>query len=88
MNVLLTFVILGFVFALGYLGGIPKWYKDVRMNRMNCVDVKKTKDPIFWNNGAPVNAMDKVAWDMTMQIQGYDPQFQTNLDTKLVECTD
>jgi hypothetical protein len=88
VNVLLTFVVLGFIFALGYIGGIPKWYKDVRTNRMNCVDVTKTKDPVFWQNGAPVTPIDKAAWDMTMYIQGHDPQFQINLDAKLKECSD
>lgn len=88
VNVLLIFVILGFIFGLGYIGGIPKWYKDVRTNRMNCVDVKRTQDPTFWNNGVPVNAMDKAAWDMTIHLQGHDPQFQTNLDAKLKECSD
>ena len=87
VNVLLTFVVLGFIFTLGFVGGIPKWYKDVRTNRMNCADVEKTEDPGFWKNGAPVNAIDKAAWDATMQIQGDDPRFQSNLDAKLVECS-
>ena len=85
---LLLSVILGIVFALGYIGGLPKWYKDIRMNRTDCEDVNKTKDSEFWKDGAPVNKLDKAIWDVTMELQGNDPAFQTNLDVNLAKCQD
>ena len=38
------------LFGLGFFGGVPTWYKNVRQNRANCDDLAYSKDSTKWDS--------------------------------------
>jgi hypothetical protein len=84
--ILVIFVIL---YGLGFVGGIPAWYRNIRTNRGNCEDVKYAKDTNKWNDqiGEPKPKFDKHSWDLAQYVQGDDPRFRTHLSAKSTECS-
>lgn len=88
LNIILLAVIITLIFGLGMLGGIPTWYKNIRENRINCDDIKYANDASKWNvqKEEPKDDMSKRAWNFAKYIQGNDPRFKQNIQTKATQC--
>ena len=76
------------LYGLGFFGGVPMWYKNVRQKRANCDDLAFAKDSAKWDpsKGEPKKTFDKASWDLTMYVQGHDDRFKEHLETKSAEC--
>jgi hypothetical protein len=87
-NLILLTVLVGLLFGLGYLGGLPAWYRNMRDNRANCEDLEYARDPNKWNapKNEPKKDLDKRIWNFARSLQGNDSRFQTNLASKTIEC--
>lgn len=88
ISLLLFTMLMVLLYGLGFFGGVPMWYKNVRQKRANCEDIAFAKDSTKWNNekGEPKQPFDKASWDLTMYVQGNDDRFTENLTTKSSEC--
>lgn len=88
LNIVLIVSLVLIVFGLGFMGGLPAWYKNIRENRSNCEDIKYANDASKWHpqKGEPKKNLDKRIWDLTKTLQGNDPRFSTNLAAKAAEC--
>jgi len=88
LNIILIGVLVTILFGLGFMGGIPAWYKNIRENRANCDDVQYANDSSKWNpdKQEPKNDLDKYQWTIARTFQGKDPRFETNLEIKAEEC--
>lgn len=76
------------LFGLGFFGGVPMWYKNIRQKRANCDDLAFAKDSTKWDQskGKPKQTLDKAFWDLTMYVQGHDDRFTEYLAEKSSEC--
>jgi hypothetical protein len=76
------------LYGLGFFGGVPMWYKNIRQKRANCEDLAFAKDSTKWDQtkGEPKKTLDKASWDLTMYVQGHDERFTDNLAIKSSEC--
>ena len=87
-NLILLTVLAALLFGLGYLGGLPAWYRNVRENRANCDDLEYARDPKKWDapKSEPKTNLDKRVWGCARSMQGRDQRFRTNLSSKTLEC--
>jgi hypothetical protein len=88
LNFMLIFVIVTIMFGVGMIGGIPAWYRNIRENRSTCIDMKYASDADKWDpeKGTPRKMLDRHMWNLARTVQGDDPQFRQNLQTKTAEC--
>ena len=88
ISVLLFTMLMVLLFGLGFFGGVPLWYKNIRQKRANCEDLGFSKDSSKWDNakGEPKQKLDKALWNLTMYVQGPDERFTENLAAKSAEC--
>jgi len=88
LNFVLIVVIVTIMFGVGMLGGIPAWYRNIRENRSNCIDMKYASDAGKWDleKGTPKKTLDRHMWNFARITQGHDPEFNQNLQTKTAEC--
>lgn len=79
----LLLILLVLVFGLGFLGGLPKWYRDVRENRLNCTDAQKD----YLDEGKKLSLIPKTMMHLTRYVQGdTDDSFREKIGRKRNEC--
>lgn len=88
LNLVLIATIVMIMFGIGMLGGIPRWYRDIREGNSTCDDMKYANDAKQWDVAKirPKKKLDRYIWDLAQTVQGDDPAFIINLNAKIAEC--